>query len=69
MAISTTDVSSAQIKSKYLEDQIPQDVEGLRTNIQNGLKSNTIIGYTKNNRAQREEMHMNKTTQKLNYIR
>jgi len=68
MAISTTDVSSAQIKSKYLEDQIPQDVEGLRTNIQNGIKSNAKIVYTKNNKAQRL-MHMNKTTQKLNYIR
>ena len=39
------------------------------TKYRNGLKSNAKIGYTKNNRAQREEMHMNKTTQKLNYIR
>ena len=39
------------------------------TKYRNDLKSNTKIGYTKNKRAQREEMHMYKTTQKLNYIR
>ena len=53
MAISTTDVS--QIKSKYLEDQIPQDVEGLRTNIQNGLKNNAKIGYTQKTTEHREK--------------
>ena len=39
------------------------------TKYRNGLKGKAKIGYTKNNRVQREEMHMNTTTQKLNYIR
>ena len=37
------------------------------TKYRNGLKSNAKIGYTKNNRAQREEMHMNKTIQKISF--
>jgi hypothetical protein len=52
---------------KYRQQSTEETVKV--TKYRNGLKNNAKIGYTKNNRAQREEMHLNKTTQKLNYIR
>jgi hypothetical protein len=47
---------------KYLQQTTEWTVKV--TKYRNGLKSNAKIVYTKNNWAQRVEMHMNKTTQK-----